>query len=430
LFAQHNPDAPRWGPMHWAHAEGPDGVHWRNLPIALRPSPPVSPDDESGIFSGNAVDDNGVLTVFYTIFTDVRARPGAVPETVGTATSTDGVEFVPYAGNPIIAERPAESDAGFRDPCVFRDPTDDRWKLAIGSGHDGRGNVHLYASDDLRQWTYVGVLARGDGSTGGMWECPSFFLLGDSWVLLVSANNTVHALVGAYDGTRFEPRSQGVLDAGPAYYAAQHYRDDRGRDLVLAWMHRWGQESPTVAEGWAGALTITRELFATEDGRVGTRPIREVESLREGEPTVHTALEVSPGQVVTLGRGTSLDVTVDLDPRGATSWTLRVLASDQEATESRYDVADGLLTLDTTRSGESDGGTWSVPLRPDASGTTSLRLLVDRSSVEVFGADGTALTALVHPRSADSDRVELAAYGGTVRVRRAEVWRLGSCWLD
>ncbi|HEY6738722.1 MAG TPA: glycoside hydrolase family 32 protein, partial [Actinopolymorphaceae bacterium] len=181
LFAQHNPDAPVWGPMHWAHAEGPDGVHWRNLPIALRPPSPVSPDDQSGIFSGNAVDDNGVLTVFYTVFSDVRARPGAVPETVGTATSTNGVEFVPYAGNPVIAERPAESEAGFRDPYVFRDPTDDRWKLAIGSGQDGRGNVHLYASDDLRQWTYVGVLARGDGSTGGMWECPSFFLLGDSW---------------------------------------------------------------------------------------------------------------------------------------------------------------------------------------------------------------------------------------------------------
>ena len=122
---------------------------------------PASPGDTSGIFTGSAVNDGGTLTPVYTIFTDPAAHPGATPETVGIATSTDGIHFTPSGANPVIAGPPAGSEAGFRDPDVFRDPADGRWKMVIGSGHDGRGRAQLYSSADLRTWQYVGVLAEG-----------------------------------------------------------------------------------------------------------------------------------------------------------------------------------------------------------------------------------------------------------------------------
>ncbi len=35
----YNPNAAYWGDMHWAHAVSSDLVYWRDLPIALAPTP-------------------------------------------------------------------------------------------------------------------------------------------------------------------------------------------------------------------------------------------------------------------------------------------------------------------------------------------------------------------------------------------------------
>jgi sucrose-6-phosphate hydrolase SacC (GH32 family) len=432
LFSQFNPAAPRWGPMHWAHADSADAVRWRNLPVALYPPAPATPTDLSGVFSGSAVDDNGTLTVVYTVFTDDAAHPGAVRETIGVATSADGTTFTPYAGNPVVAGPPPGSAEGFRDPKVFRDPTDRRWKMVVGSGHEGRGRVQLYASDDLRAWTYVGVLAEGDGSTGAMWECPDLFPLGDSWVLLHSSGGAVHYEVGTYDGTRFVARHRGPVDGGPDFYAGQHYRDDRGRDLLVGWISHWAMpKEPTRLNGWAGAQSVTRELFLRPDGGLGSRPVAELTGLRE-HPAVRmpAARRIPAGTTVPVARGDALDITVRLDaaPSGASVASLRLRASAGEAAVVRYTAATRTLVLDTTAAGYGTAGEWQAVLPPTADGSVCLRVLLDRSSVEVFTGDGTVLTGRVYPRYEESTAVELAASGGDLRVSDLRAWRMRSSW--
>lgn len=143
LFSQFNPAAPQWGPMHWSHADSPDAVHWHELPVALTPPHPEHPADASGRFTGSAVldKDTGALQLIFTDFTDVSVHPNVPPEVVSSATSTDGINFSLYSGNPVIAGPPSGSESGFRDPKVFRDTTDNTWKMVVGSGDTTSGKV-------------------------------------------------------------------------------------------------------------------------------------------------------------------------------------------------------------------------------------------------------------------------------------------------
>ncbi|MET9373749.1 GH32 C-terminal domain-containing protein [Streptomyces sp. NPDC002992] len=431
LFSQFYPDAPLWGPMHWAHAEGPDAVHWRDLPVALTPPPRVTPTDNSGVFSGSAVDDDGTLTVAYTKFTDTAAHPGAAPETVAIATSTDGVNFTP--GTEVITQAPPGSSAGFRDPKVFRDPVDGRWKMVVGSGDGGRGKVQLYASDDLRTWTYTGVLAEGDGTTGAMWECPDLFPLDGKWVLLYSTNEGGQSLqryaVGDYDGSGFRAERHGILDGGGDTYAAQSYRDDAGRRLMTAWMSDWNVKEPTRVNGWAGAQSLHRELFLAPDGRLGQRPVAAADSLAEGAPVTVTDKTVTGTWRLGRGETARVKAVLDLGRATADTVTLRLKASAAEATVLRYEKADGTLSLDTTGAGYGTRATYRTQVKPSPDGTLALDIFVDRSSVEVFTGDGAALTARVYPRYRESQAVEFAAEGGRLHLRSASLTRLGSAVL-
>ncbi|MFF8379280.1 glycoside hydrolase family 32 protein [Streptomyces sp. NPDC015661] len=431
LFSQHYPGAPKWGPMHWAHADSPDAVHWRELPVALAPRAPATTADNSGIFSGSAVDDDGTLTVAYTRFTDAAAHPGATPETVEIATSADGTTFTP--GTEVISQPPPGSTAGFRDPKLFRDPVDGRWKMVVGSGDAGRGKVHLYASDDLRTWTYSGVLAEGDGTTGAMWECPDLFPLDGKWVLLHSTNEGGQSLqryaVGTYDGSRFTAERHGILDGGGDLYAGQSYRDDSGRRLMTAWMSDWNAKEPTRIGGWAGAQALHRELFLTADGRLGQRPVAAADTLASGPSTTVKDKTVQGSWRIGRGDAVRLRAVLDLTRTTADTVTLRLKASTAEATVLRYEKTTGTLTLDTTDAGYGTPATYTTHAVPAADGTLALDVLVDRSSVEVFTGDGAALTARTYPRYRESDAVEFTTGSGRLRLKSATLIPLGSAVL-
>jgi sucrose-6-phosphate hydrolase SacC (GH32 family) len=263
-----------------------------------------------------------------------------------------------------------------------------------------------------------------------MWECPNLFPLDGKWVLLVSANATDYAYVGTYDGRRFTPEKVSRIDAGPDLYAAQHYRDDHGRDLLIGWMDFTVPKEISRLDGWVGAETVTRRLFLRPDGTVGSRPVEELDGLHTDPPIIRHATTVADGAAVSLAHGDALDVrtTIDAGHSTARSFTLGLRASTAEGAELRYDLSTHSLTLDTTKAGYAAGGTWSVTAAPDQQGLLGLRVLIDRSSVEVFTADGLALSARIYPRYQQSDQVTLSASGGDLDVAQTRSWRMGSSW--
>jgi sucrose-6-phosphate hydrolase SacC (GH32 family) len=74
------------------------------------------------------------------------------------------------------------------------------------------------------------------------------------------------------------------------------------------------------------------------------------------------------------------------------------------------------LTLDTSQAGYGPTGPVSAVLGSPSSNILGLDILLDRTILEIFGSDGTALTARIYPRYEQSSGISVVAGDGAVAV--------------
>jgi beta-fructofuranosidase len=432
LFYQFNPHAPVWGSIHWGHAISDDLVHWRDLPIALEPTP--GGVDEHGVFSGCAVDDDGVPTLLYTGVRQPAVGPRVELPCLATSSDAELRTWQKYSQNPVIVSPPLNVDVlGFRDHSVWKE--DGAWYQLIGSGiRDAGGTALLYRSPDLRHWAYVHPILIGDSSqTGEMWECPDLFRVGDEHALVVSPIPMRKALyfLGSFDDHRFNPRSQAVLDAGGYLYAPQSFADAQGRRIMFGWLWEGRAESAQRAAGWAGVMCLPRVLGPRTDSRLGMQPAPELKSLRRQHTSVRdVALESRMG---VDARGAALEIAVEIAPTSAAQIGIRVRCSPDGAEQTAivYDTASDRLSIDRQRSSldpsvqrEEHG----VRLGLAAAEPLRLDVFVDHSVVEVFANGHTCLASRIYPTRPDSLDVELFALSGAARLLALDVWEMAAVW--
>lgn len=75
------------------------------------------------------------------------------------------------------------------------------------------------------------------------------------------------------------------LDNGHDFYAPQSFLAKDGRRIVIGWMDMWESPMPSKREGWAGCMTLAREL-SESNGKLLQRPVHEAESLRQQHQSV------------------------------------------------------------------------------------------------------------------------------------------------
>nr|ACN59531.1 invertase [uncultured bacterium] len=436
LFYQYHPYSSVWGPMHWGHAVTEDLVRWTHLPIALIPGEPY---DADGCFSGGAVADGERHALLYTGHVDPDPLdPSRRVETQCLAWG-DGTVYHKAPQNPVIGPEllPEGASRGdFRDPKVWKEGL--HWYCLVASRHaDGHGQILLFTAETPTQWRLVGPVLQSRGRLGGMWECPDLFVLDGREVLLWSVMgqpqqdggfqnpSAVVWSVGTLDRTTgaFLPDAIQEVDQGPDFYAAQTTTLPDGRVVLVGWMQMWERSIPTdeLGHGWAGRMTLVREVY-WHRGRLAQRPVRELEAYRREEVTGAATFE---GRHEFSGvEGQALDLEVEFRSWKGQSVGLSVFASETEETRLTWEPQSGWLTLDRSRSG--------VPIasrsatHPDCQvyrarveapeGVLSLRLVLDRSAVEVFAQNGTTtLSATVYPRPT-SARVAFLSEGGTTEV--------------
>ncbi|EGY1295398.1 glycoside hydrolase family 32 protein [Escherichia coli] len=424
-FFQHHPASAYQGPMHWGHATSTDMLHWQHEPIALAPGDKY---DRDGCFSGSAVDDDGVLSLIYTghICLDDRGNDSIMREVQCLATSHDGIHFEKQG----CVLTPPEGIMHFRDPKVWHE--DGSWWMVIGARDaSDNGQVLLYRGTSLRDWHLEHVLAHSAAGKSYMWECPDFFRCGNFHWLMFSPQGmppsgyrfrnlfqsgvlagswkpgSVFALKGGFE----------ELDYGHDFYAPQSMLAEDGRRIIMAWMNMWDSPVPTRSEAWAGCLTLPREVFE-RDGRLCQRPVREVESLRK---------KCQPLSPVRLQGLQLLTENVQAAELLVTWHTV-----DSHAEHYGVRLGDGLRLYVDNQAGrlvlwryypeEGLDGYRSVEL-PDTEYLT-LRIFLDRSSVEVFVNDGEAtLSSRIYPQ-ADSRQLSLYAAHGDAILTDGTLWML------
>ncbi|MDE5650764.1 MAG: glycoside hydrolase family 32 protein [Duncaniella sp.] len=200
---------------------------------------------------------------------------------------------------------------------------------------------------------------------------------------------------------------------------------------MIGWMSNWqyAPEVPTMQ--FRSANTLPREigLFRDNDGEIyaSSTPSPEVDALRS---TIYKS--VGKANINAKGQKYSIpelcEITMDIDPLKAESVSIELANEAGEKVIMIYNPSTSELSFDRKESGIVDfsqdfPAITVAPTHSDGK-SISLRIFIDRSSIEVFKKDGRfAMTNLVFPNSPYS-RMTVKSTGGNSRLSNLKIYNL------
>lgn len=437
LFFQYMPPNRLGAYIDWGHATSTDLVHWEQLPTHITPHKVWG-----GCWSGSAVVDHNNTAGFQTgkekAIVAFITNGGVPVDGIGTACtqciaySTDGGNtFTYYDQNPVIKN----INGANRDPKVVWDKQSKQWIMSLYMDKDN--DFGLFGSSDLKKWEFLSTV-----SLPGVAECPGFEPLpvdGDSskmkWLLFGANGNSS---IGSFNGKKFQPETQvQIADYGRNFYAGQLWSDaPNNRAINIAWMPN--QPYPGMPFEQQMNFPTEIKLKTTAAGvRMFRLPVAEINNLYEKEIKWNKTIQAQTENAFKDLSHDTYDMHLEIDLKNASSfdigirgatihydankkriycggrWVRSVFVSDDWLAES-----NGKLN-DRNNMGE-------APLAP-VCGKIKLRILVDRTSIEIFGNDGEiALTSCFMPDDAASYTLKS---NGEIEVS-AVIHSLKSAWKN
>jgi hypothetical protein len=423
LFYQYNPHGTTLADICWGHAVSDDLSHWKDLPLALVPTPGSA--DEDGCWSGCAVVKEGRVHLLYT-----GVRAGRQLPCLARALDDDLISFEKLAG-PVIAEEPLPGLVGFRDHTVRVVGKEFRQLVGSGSAELG-GCVLEYRSEDLLRWEYCGVFlsAKQVGLVGEMWECPDLFFLDGRWFLVLSEkageSANVTYIEGALDEGHFLPERTGRLDSGRRWYAPQSFTVPGGDRIVFGWLREREQEVPEGERSRVGVMSLPRRFFRAPAGGLGMEPADSLSELR-ATPFAEAAFDNELGVLVA--------------PRACAAVEVEVVGEGNEPViVDLLDDRGGLVVRASVLGGTIELGLETRPHELDEAGEPRLagpyqrvRFFYDSGICELFTSSGAVKSEIFYGRRPVQRVVvrrgeagEVAAPPGGISALRA--WELANIW--
>ncbi|MBQ3657411.1 MAG: DUF4980 domain-containing protein [Bacteroidales bacterium] len=381
LYYQWNPYGSQWENMTWGHSGSEDLVNW------TAEQPAIMPDGLGTIFSGSCVVDKNNTAGFGKNAVIAFYTSAGRNQTQSMAYSTDGGKtFSKYENNPVLIDE----NRDFRDPKVFFNEDINRWNMILAVGQE----MKIYSSKDLKNWNYESSFGKGFGCHDGVWECPDLIKIDGSWVLICNINpggifggSATQYFIGDFDGKRFVSTQKDTkwLDYGKDHYATVTFSNaPQNRRIALAWMSNWQYANDVPTKQFRSANSVPRDLFVFEvdgDKFCGSKPSDELLKLRQNviktpSETCEILATIKGDAKITLSNSKNENVTIT------------------------YNAKTEVLTFNRKQSGNVD---FSRDFAAETSvkvpgGSKSLRIFVDKCSIEVFDSNGKAvMTNLVFP---------------------------------
>jgi beta-fructofuranosidase len=339
---------------------------------------------------------------------------------------------------------------GVFDPCIWKQ---DEFYYSLSAGSlPGPGNQRVRAdfllrSSDLTSWEYLHPLVEYDpyGLVGDDGACPYFWPIGDKHILLhFSHMSGGKYVLGDYDTERqrLVVTGGGQFNFGPAWPAGVHAPsaapDGQGGVIVI-----FNMNAAKPTPGWDQIMSLPRKLTLGPDGDLLQEPAGDFASLRGERLAIgETPLPANREVVLESARGSSMELLLEVDPRGAPTVDLNVFRSPDGQERTRISLYpqrgfhyggrggrpgnDTIVSLDTSCSSISP----DVMSRPPENAPVyipdgepiRLHVFLDRSILEVFVNGRQCVAARVYPGREDSLGISLQSHGRDAVLRSLEAW--------
>lgn len=415
LYFQYNPYGSVWGNMHWGHSTSTDLMHWKFEGCA------IVPDAWGAIFSGSCVVDHENTAGFgkeavVAFYTSAKSTPWGDIQMQSMAYSLDnGKTFTKYEGNPILTS----SEKDFRDPKVFWYAPGKHWVMILAVGQ----HMEIYSSVNLKEWKKESEFGAMQGAHGGVWECPDLVEIPvegtreKKWVLICNLNpggpfggSAAQYFVGSFDGKKFvneSPTQTKWMDWGKDNYATVTWNNaPDGRCIALGWMSNWQYANNVPTRQYRSANTLARDLTLYREGQelyLKSTPSSEVKKARGKKVSIPSFKVSEKHEMVNLfeEKQGAYEVEIVIQNAGASKIAFSLLNDKGEKVSMYYDLNRKQFVMDRSESGKVDFSKDfpAVTVAPaNVDKELTLRLFVDRSSIEAFGEDGKfVMTNLVFP---------------------------------
>lgn len=440
----YNRDYPKGNGTEWRQATSEDLVHWKDEGVAI----PKYTNSNGDIWSGSFVVDDKNTAGFgkgaiVAIVTQPSANGGQQEQCLWYSTDK-GKTFKAYGDKPIISN-PGTKD--FRDPKIVWEPQAEKWVMALAEGT----KIGFYESHNLKDWHYTGdFITRNIGIV----ECPDLFMIQANdgthkWILGSSANgkaegkpNTYAYWIGNYNGKEFITNEDDPqwLDYGFDWYAAVTFENGSSIDkftkrYALAWMNNWDypNNSPTVQDGFNGMDSIVRQISLKKqvDNTYSliSQPVGTLNSLITSTDHFKEITVMGSKKLEVQSEAYMLEADISWVDAANLGFRLRESEDKKRHIDVGIFVKDKYSYVNRTFTAQPDKSQKYVESRAafdTSKKNVHLKILVDKTSIEVFVDDGKiTYSSEVFPNLNDKG-ITLFSIGGKAVFRNIEIKHLSS----